>query len=102
MAKPDDIPSLNQLDEEIREFRGRNARKPRQVPQGAGLVLRLGLELMSGAFVGGASGYYLDKWLNTSPFLFIVFFFLGCAGGFLTVMRTMKMVETKGNTDGNG
>lgn len=95
MAKPDDIPPLNQLDEEIREFRGKTARQPVPSPQGAALVMRLGVELASGVVVGSAVGYYLDKWLGTSPFLLILCFFLGFAGGFLTVMKTLKTVENE-------
>lgn len=101
MAKSEDIPSLDRLDEDIRSFREKTARKPRPVPQDAALVLRLGVELMSGALVGGIAGYYGDKWLHTSPVLFIVCFFLGSAGGFLTIMRTLKMTEDKEDMKGN-
>jgi ATP synthase protein I len=33
-------------------------------------------------------GWMLDKWLGTSPWLFLVFFVLGLAAGVLNVYRT--------------
>lgn len=102
MTKPDDIPSLNQLGQEIREFRGKTAQTSKQTPQsGPALGIRIGTEFMSVVFVGGVLGYYLDNWLSTSPFLFMLGMFLGFAGGVMTAMRTLKIAqigEDKGNT----
>ncbi len=95
MAKPEDVPSLETLGGDIRKLRGKAVRKPKAAPEGTALAMRLGVELASGVFVGVVSGYYLDKWLNTSPFLFILCFLLGTAGGFLTVFRTLKSIEDK-------
>jgi ATP synthase protein I len=97
MTKREKLPSLDALGEDIRKLHDKVAPKPNPAPKaGAALAMRVGVELASGALVGGASGYFLDKWLNTSPFLFICCFFLGSAGGFLTLVRMMK------TADGNG
>jgi len=43
--------------------------------------------LFSGAAVGGVSGYFLDRWLGTSPLFLIGCFFLGFAAGLYSLMR---------------
>lgn len=48
---------------------------------------RISLELFSGVFVGTGAGYFLDKWLGTSPLFLIVLFFLGAVAGGLNIYR---------------
>lgn len=91
----DELPSLKHLDEHIRRVKDRVEPVQKQKLQGTGGAMRMGVELLSGAFVGSVVGLYLDKWLGSSPFLFILCFFLGCAGGFITLMRTMKINENE-------
>jgi ATP synthase protein I len=55
--------------------------------------MRLSSELVAAVFVASVIGYYLDKWLETKPFLLIVFFFLGAITGILNVVRTSKMIN---------
>ena len=55
--------------------------------------MRLSSELVAAVFVASGIGYYLDKWLETKPFLLIVFFFLGAITGILNVVRTSKMIN---------
>lgn len=63
----------------------------RPVQQSAlGLAFRVGVELVAGLAVGGGIGWLLDSWLGTSPFLMILFFFLGAAAGMLNVWRAVK------------
>ena len=52
-----------------------------------GLAFRVGVELVAGVAVGAGIGYALDHWLGTGPWLMIVFFFLGAAGGMMNVFR---------------
>lgn len=88
-------PSLEKLGDEIKKLREETSPKPREPEmKGLGFALRVGVELMSGAFVGGVMGYFLDQWLHTAPIFLIVCFFLGSAGGFLTVVRILD--KTKG------
>jgi ATP synthase protein I len=58
-----------------------------------GIAMRLSSELVAAVFVASVIGYYLDKWLETKPFLLIVFFFLGAITGILNVVRTSKMIN---------
>lgn len=52
-----------------------------------GLAFRVGVELVAGVAVGVGLGYALDRWLGTRPWLMILFFFLGAAGGMANVFR---------------
>lgn len=92
MTEPDKLPSLEELGSGIRKFQEKiSPQKPGPEQTNFGFALQVGLELASGAMVGGACGYFIDKWLGTSPIGLIVCFLFGCAGGFLTVMRTLKI-----------
>jgi len=40
-------------------------------------------------------GYHLDKWLDTTPIFFIIFFFLGVAAGALNIYKLAVGLEEK-------
>ncbi len=50
----------------------------------------IGLLLPSSIIVGLFFGYFLDKWLHTSPWLLIVFTLLGVVSGIMSVFRALK------------
>jgi ATP synthase protein I len=58
-----------------------------------GLYTSLGFILPAGALVGCAGGWYLDRWLHTSPLLTVVMGFLGAAAGFIDVLRILGRAE---------
>lgn len=102
MKEPENLPSLDALGQEISRMHQKTAPKVRESgPQGAALAVQAGLELVCGTLVGAAIGFGLDKWLGTSPFLLVICFFLGAAGGFLTLYRTAnaesETLEDKGD-----
>jgi ATP synthase protein I len=55
----------------------------------------IGLQLVVSTFIGLAMGYFLDKWLGTSPWLLIVFLILGIVAGFRDVFREAKRLQNK-------
>ena len=55
-----------------------------------GVAIRLSTDLVAAVAVGGFLGWLLDRWLGTSPWLLLLFFFLGVAAGILNVMRTAR------------
>ncbi len=61
--------------------------------QSIGRALRLGTDLVAGVAVGGLIGFWLDRWFDTAPFGFILFFLLGTAAGFLNVFRTARQIQ---------
>ena len=60
---------------------------PGSSQSGKGLAFRIGTELVVAVFVGGMIGFLLDMWLNTKPWLTILFLFLGNAAGLLNIFR---------------
>ena len=50
-------------------------------------------ELVAGLIVGGGIGWLLDEWLNTSPWLFIVFIVIGMIAAFWNMIRLASADE---------
>jgi ATP synthase protein I len=71
--------------------------------RGMAYGLRMASELVGAVLVGGIIGYFLDRWLGTWPWLFLVFFFVGFAAGVVNVTRafTRLQEEIKTATKGN-
>ena len=65
-------------------------RKP-TIPQGGmALAGRVSSELVAGLIVGAGSGWVLDRWLDTSPLMLVVMFFLGAVAGMVNVWRAVS------------
>ena len=98
MAKDDQEPpaSLDDLDARLRAARdGAERKSANRAPDSAssplvGMAMRAGVELVAGVGVGTAAGYGLDKWLDTSPWMLIVFFLVGAAAGMLNAYRAVS------------
>ena len=58
-----------------------------------GNAFKLGTELVAAVAVGTIIGFILDSWFGTKPWLIIVFFFLGAAGGMLNVIRAANKMQ---------
>lgn len=63
----------------------------------------IGLHMVSGPIVGFAIGYGLDAWLETGPWMKLVFFLVGILAGFKNVyddsrrlLRRMQADDDKG------
>jgi ATP synthase protein I len=50
--------------------------------------------------IGAAVGYMLDKWLNTDPYLLVIFTLYGVAAGFWNLYKvTKRMSDSNGKKD---
>ncbi len=58
-----------------------------------GTAFKLGTELVAAVGVGTIIGFILDSWFDTTPWLIIIFFFLGAAAGVLNVIRTANRMQ---------
>ena len=58
-----------------------------------GNAFKLGTELVAAVVVGTIIGFILDSWFGTTPWLIIIFFFLGAAAGILNVIRAAKRMQ---------
>lgn len=87
------MPDRNGFEERLRQARERHGVGPRpgssgDGPQGNwGFGVRAGVEVFSALVVGVVIGFFLDRWLGTWPWLFLLFFVLGSVAGVLNVYR---------------
>lgn len=99
MSEDDQLPSLEALDRKLKEAKsGSQPEKKGEdqvIGQSLSYAMRVSVELSAGVLIGAIAGYYLDKWLGTTPWLFILMFILGAIAGVLNVYRFV----TKDNTD---
>jgi ATP synthase protein I len=84
------------LGQKLDAAKGRHAPAKDGTAQGQAMAkaLRLSTELIGGIVVGSAIGWFLDKWLGTWPWLFILFFMLGSAAGMMNVIRSAGKDKT--------
>jgi ATP synthase protein I len=64
-----------------------------------GTGVQVGVELVAGVIGGALIGYGLDRWLETWPILFVVFFFLGAAAGTLNAYRYIRRASLEAERD---
>ena len=58
-----------------------------------GELSTIGITLVVATVIGLAGGYYLDRWLGTSPWLTLIGLLLGIAAGFVNLFRSVKRAE---------
>lgn len=91
-TEPDALAALERRLKQAREAsKVAPPEKPAAEPANPNLsmALRVGVEMVAGVAVGVAVGYGLDQWLGTTPWLLIVMFFAGAAGGALNTYRAV-------------
>lgn len=54
----------------------------------------IGIEMVVSTFVGLIMGIYLDKWLETKPWLTIVFLIFGIVAGFRNIFREVRKIDS--------
>jgi len=88
---------LDALGKRLREARGKtedvspeSEDKNQPAANALSLAFRVGVELVSALAIGVAIGWLLDQWLDTRPWLMLVFIFLGAAAGILNVYRVAR------------
>jgi ATP synthase protein I len=93
-----DARRLAELEERLRKARGRGGETPQANPSSPslGVAFRMSFDLVAAVVAGAGMGWLLDRWLGTTPFLFIVCFFLGVGAGFLNVFRAARRLDDKG------
>jgi len=64
-----------------------NKDRPGETIKKFGIAASLGTIFVSYVAAGFAIGYFLDKWLGTSPWLFLLFFAIGLGGGIYNVFK---------------
>ncbi len=57
-----------------------------------GALSAVGIAFVLAVVFGFVIGYFLDRWLGTSPLFIILFFFIGLVAGIVNVVRTANAV----------
>ena len=58
-----------------------------------GVAMKMGTEFVAAVFVASFIGFYIDKWLETTPIFIIIFFIIGSVAGIFNVVRSAKMIN---------
>ena len=92
--KPAENSDLSELDARLAKARGQaqdplTQEGPEKSEKGGalGLAFRVSVEIVSAVAIGVVIGWLLDGWLETTPWLMVVFIVLGFAAGILNVYR---------------
>jgi ATP synthase protein I len=80
----------------VEERKAAEAKPDKGMSKALGTGLRVGSELIAGVLVGGFIGWWIDRWLGTSPFGLLIMVTVGMASGFWSVYR-IAMQPTGGN-----
>ncbi len=103
MAGDDQPPSFDDLDSRLRKARDAarhtgpegsdTGRSTSAGPMTA--ALRISMEMVAALVVGGAIGWFLDRFLGTEPWLLLVFLLLGFVAGVLNAVRESQRVQAQ-------
>jgi len=66
----------------------------RKIADKSGIALELPFTLVGAVIAGGAIGYFLDKWIHTSPWLMMILGGLGFFAGVREVIRRLPLDGT--------
>lgn len=83
----------NQIEKAKKEARPVQFRKTKSLKK-FGKFFNVGIELVSGVFMGVGCGLFIDWVFGTSPWGLISLFILGSAAGMLNVYRALTGKET--------
>lgn len=71
-----------------------------------GFLSSVGISMVAATFIGLAMGYYLDRWLGTSPWLTLIFLLFGIIAGFRNIFiltqRELRRQDEEQRDDGEG
>lgn len=99
-AGRDKPPSLDEFSNRLDAMRDEPEQEnPKGMGAGLGQAMRISTELLAGLLVGGALGYGLDRFLETSPW----FLLAGIGVGFAAGLRNLsRMLNRDNESSGDG
>ena len=93
---------LKKARETSRHGRPNEAQSKNANPKAFALGMRVALEMIAAFVGGGAIGWFLDRWLGTSPWMLIIWVALGFAAGIRSALRVTQMAERAAEDDRTG
>jgi ATP synthase protein I len=76
------------------------AEDKRQLMKSLSFLSSIGISMVAASFIGLFIGYYLDKWLGTTPWMTLIWLGIGIASGFrnIFILTRRAMREQDKNT----
>lgn len=79
----------------------------RQLFKSLAFLSSVGISMVAATLIGLAMGHYLDKWLETSPWMTLIFLGFGIVSGFrniyiLTDRELRRQKDNQEDVDGQG
>ncbi|HKL26556.1 MAG TPA: AtpZ/AtpI family protein [Desulfuromonadales bacterium] len=71
----------------------------RQLMRSLTFLSSIGISMVAASFIGLFIGYYLDKWLGTSPWMTLVWLGIGIASGFRNIFILTRRALREQNQD---
>ncbi len=76
------------------------AENRRQLIRSLGFLSGVGISLVAACMIGLAIGHYLDRWLQTSPWMTLIWLGIGIAAGFRNVyILTQRELRRQKNSE---
>ena len=85
--------NLNSLKKKIQEAKEKIEEPVVEAPKPLGKIMKVVVEIVAALAVGWGIGILIDNYLDTRPFVIIVFFLLGSAAGIMNVFRVAKSLQ---------
>lgn len=103
LLDPADKRDLDNLGARLEAAKARHEPEARQAASSAlAQGTRYAFEIAATTLVGGGIGWMLDRWLDTGPWMLLVFFLLGVVAGFWNLMKAVnaeaKAIRKDGST----
>ena len=74
-------------------YNGENSKKNNKPTSNLGMAFKLSTELVVTVAVGTIIGFILDNWFGTTPWLILIFFFVGVIAGIMNVIKSAKNMQ---------
>ena len=95
MSDGNELEEIRAQQERLGLLRAKRRKKPQQneFSKALSFFLQISVTIIACLVVGIFLGYFLDRWLNTSPWMILVFTFLGVAAAFKSIFDFAKKVK---------
>ena len=91
LPDPADKRDLDKLEARLEAAKARHEPQARQAASTAlAQGTRHAFEIAATTMVGGGIGWLLDRWLETGPWMLLLFLFLGIAAGFWNLLKAVN------------
>lgn len=89
MKQEDEVTKLDNALDSLKENMKGASKGRSNIAKGGISALNVATDLLAGVAVGAFTGYYLDMYFATTPFMLVICLILGCAAAFRLIWKEM-------------